>query len=51
MPESPGKPPKRGRPRKKASDLRTDEVLKKLFPTKAVEAAKEEVKKADESSK
>jgi len=51
MPEKPGQTPKRGRPRVKAADLRTDEALKKLFPTKAVDAAKEEVKKADESSR
>jgi hypothetical protein len=51
MPETPANRPKRGRPRKKASELRTEEALKKLFPAKAVEKAKDEVKKADESSK
>jgi len=51
MSEKPAQPPKRGRPRKKASELSTEEALRKLFPSKAVEAAKEEVKKADESSR
>jgi hypothetical protein len=42
MPEIPANRPKRGRPPKKASDLTSEEVLKKLFPKKAVEKAKEE---------
>lgn len=39
-----------GRPRKKARDLTTDEVMAKLFPKKAVTAAKEEARKADEKA-
>ena len=31
-----------GRPRKKAQDLTTDEVMRKLFPKKAVDRAKKE---------
>ena len=36
-----------GRPRRKAEDLTTEEAMAKLFPKKAITAAKEEVKKAD----
>jgi hypothetical protein len=50
-PEKPANKPKRGRPRKRAAELTSDEALKKLFPKKAVETAKEEIKKADESSR
>lgn len=46
MPEKPANQPKRGRPRKKASDLTSEEALKKLFPKKAVEKAKEEAEKS-----
>ena len=37
-----------GRPRKKAQDLTTDEVMRKLFPKRAVTTAKTEAQKADE---
>ena len=39
-----------GRPRKKASDLTTDEALKRLFPKRAVTEANKEAKKADEQA-
>ncbi len=39
-----------GRPRKKASDLTTDEAIKKLFPAQAVTEAKKEAKKAEEKA-
>jgi hypothetical protein len=42
---------KRGRPRKVAAALATEEVLKNLFPEKVVQAAKEEVRKAEKFSK
>ena len=35
-----------GRPRKKASDLTTEEALAKIFPKKVVTKAKEEAEKA-----
>lgn len=35
-----------GRPRKKAADLTTEEAMKKLFPKKALNKAKEEAKKS-----
>ena len=34
-----------GRPRKKAQDLTNDEAMKKLFPKKVVDKAKEEAEK------
>nr|ANA07976.1 hypothetical protein 5G12_050 [uncultured bacterium 5G12] len=34
-----------GRPRKKARDLTTDEAMRKLFPKKVAEKAKEEAEK------
>ncbi len=37
-----------GRPRRKAGELTTDEVMRKLFPSRAVKAAKSEAQKADE---
>ena len=39
-----------GRPRKKASDLTTDEAMRKLFPPQAVTEAKKEAKKAEEKA-
>jgi hypothetical protein len=39
-----------GRPRKKASDLTTEEAMRKLFPPQAVTEAKKEAKKADEKA-
>ena len=50
MPEKPANQPKRGRPRKKASELTSEEVLKKLFPQKAVETAKEATRKSSDPS-
>lgn len=41
----------RGRPRKVASQLTTEEALKKIFPAKAIQAAKDEVAKADKPRK
>jgi hypothetical protein len=35
-----------GRPRKKARDLTTEEAMRKLFPKKVVDRAKEEAEKA-----
>jgi hypothetical protein len=34
-----------GRPRKKAQDLTTDEAMRKLFPKKVADKAKEEAEK------
>jgi len=39
-----------GRPRKRASDLTTEEAVKKLFPRRAITAAKKEARKADEKA-
>ena len=39
-----------GRPRKPATDLTTDEAMRKLFPARAVTEAKKEAKKADEKA-
>jgi hypothetical protein len=39
-----------GRPRKKAADLTTEQALKKLFPEKVVNKAKDEARKADEQA-
>ncbi len=39
-----------GRPRKKAADLTTDEALAKLFPKRAVTAARKEAEKASKSA-
>jgi hypothetical protein len=39
-----------GRPRKKVSELPTEEAIKRLFPREAINAAKEEVRKADEQA-
>ncbi len=39
-----------GRPRKKASELTTEEAIKRLFPRRAITAVKKEVKKADEQA-
>jgi len=47
VPDEPANKPKRGRPRKRAAELTTDEALKKLFPKKAVETAKKEALKSE----
>jgi hypothetical protein len=39
-----------GRPRKKASELTTEEAVKRLFPRRAITAAKKEAQKADEQA-
>ncbi len=39
-----------GRPRKKAPELTTDEVMRRLFPKPAVTTAKTEAHKADEKA-
>lgn len=38
------------RPRKKASDLTTEEALAKMFPKKVITRAKKEAEKADEKA-
>lgn len=38
------------RPRKKAAELTTEQALKKLFPEKVVNKAKEEAGKGDEQA-
>ncbi len=39
-----------GRPRRKAGELTTDEAIGKLFPKKAVTAAKKEAEKAEKQA-
>jgi hypothetical protein len=39
-----------GRPRKKASELTTEEAMKRLFPQRVITAAKKEARKADEQA-